>query len=52
MMLFFGAYRYRQLSLRRAARGKAAPLPAGVPGLSRMLVEELVLPIKRRPRRN
>lgn len=48
MMIFFGAYLYRQLSRRRAARGKAPPLPPGVPGLSRMLVEELVLLFKRR----
>ena len=51
-MIFFGAYLYRQLARRRAARGKPPSLQPGVPGLGRMLVEELVLRFKRRPRRN
>ncbi len=47
-MILFGAFVYRRLSRRRESRGNAARLPPGVPGLTRMLLEELVQLMKRR----
>ena len=42
-MILFGAYLYRRLSRRRESRGEPALLPPGVPSLTRMLAEELLI---------
>ncbi len=47
MILFGGAYLYRRLSRRRQSRGEPAPLRPGVPSLTRMVLEELFLLLKR-----
>lgn len=46
-MILFGAYLYRQLSRRRRSSGVGASVSPGTPGLVRMLMEELLLLLKR-----
>jgi hypothetical protein len=47
MILFGALLLHRRLSRRRESRDRA-PLSPNAPGLTRMLVEELVLLVKRR----